>query len=352
MFAKERLLQLLYLLLIGIFALVFIYLLVLLFPVYRSFFALLWRLVLPFLIAAFIAYLLEPLIGKLHEWNIPRGLSILIVYVVFFASVGTLIYQLYPAVIRQLGELKDQLPELSNMYQDMTRKLYHSTSFLPDAVHDQLDRLFNRLEHSMEQLLGTWAGGFTKIFDIIILATIIPVLVFYFLKDYGVMRKFAKACIPDRFHQKVGIVMTATDESLGNYIRGQLLVCLFVGLASYGAFYLLGLKYVLLLAIIMSITNLIPYFGPIIGAVPAILIALSVSGKLVLYVLIAIFVIQLIESNLLSPFIMARSVRIHPVAILFALLLGGEIGGIYGMVVAVPVLTIIHASQREIRKLE
>lgn len=341
---REQTIRLLYMGLLAILLLAIIYFLVLLFPVYRSLLSFLLRLAAPFLVAAFIAYLLEPVIGLLYKWNIPKGLAILIVYIVFFASVGTLCYQMYPALIRQLAELRDQLPELSEMYRELTAKLYASTSFLPDAVHEQLDQLLLRAETLMEEILGKWAGGFTKIFDLIIFLTIIPVLVFYFLKDYELLTSFFKKLIPNKFHKQAGIIVRATDESLGNYLRGQALVCLFVGIASYIVFSMLHLDYALLLAIIMCFTNLIPYFGPIIGAVPALLIALSMSPKFIIYVLISVFAVQLIESNLLSPFIMGRSVRIHPVAILFALLLGGEAGGILGMIFAVPVLTIIQAS--------
>jgi len=350
--AKERLLQLFYWFAAGIAMLVFLYLVVLLFPFYRSFFAMVWRLLAPFLTAALIAYLLEPVIRRLHQWNIQKGLAVLIVYIVFFATTGALLYQVYPAILKQLKDLNDQLPYLLNKYQALVSKLYQSTSFLPEAVHDQLDLFFTGMETKAEQLLGKWAGGFTKILDVMLFMAVIPVLVFYFLKDYELMRKFAKACLPKKYHAKAAIVAAATDESLGGYIRGQMLVCLFVGIASYTVFHVLGIKYPLLLAIIMGITNLIPYFGPIIGAVPAALITLAASAKLVPYVLLGIFAIQLIEGNLLSPLIMGRTIKVHPVAILFALLLGGELGGIFGMIVAVPLLTIINTSYKEFRLLK
>jgi len=92
----------------------------------------------------------------------------------------------------------------------------------------------------------------------------------------------------------------------------------------------------------MGLTNIIPYFGPIIGAIPAIAITLTMSAKLIIFVLLAIFIIQLIESNLLSPYIVGKSINIHPVAIIFALLLGGEISGVIGMILAVPTLTILN----------
>src|SRR5690606_18077961 len=109
---------------------------------------------------------------------------------------------------------------------------------------------------------------------------------------------------------------------LGDYIRGQLIVCLFVSLTAFLVFNFLNIDYALLLAILMGITNIIPYFGPIIGAVPVIVIAFTTTNsvKLVLFALIGIFVIQIIEGNLLSPYIVGKSVAIHPIAIIFALL--------------------------------
>src|SRR5690625_4459200 len=129
--------------------------------------------------------------------------------------------------------------------------------------------------------------------------------------------------------------MHAIDEKLCHYIRGQLIVSGFVGLASFIIFHFLNLDYALILAFILGVTNIIPYFGPIIGAIPAVAIAITVSTQMVI-----IFLIQLIESNFLSPYIVGKSINIHPIAIIFALLLGGQIAGVIGMVLAVPLLTI------------
>src|SRR5699024_3658642 len=139
---------------------------------------------------------------------------------------------------------------------------------------------------------------------------------------------------------QMGRLLHAVDKSLGNYIRGQLIVCLFVGITTWITFELIDVNYPLILGIIMGLTNVIPYFGPIIGLVPAVAIAVTESTKLVIYVLISVLGIQIIESNLLSPYIVGKSINIHPIAIIFALLLGGKVGGIIGMVIAVPTLTI------------
>src|SRR5699024_6347513 len=127
-------------------------------------------------------------------------------------------------------------------------------------------------ETTLEKILEKLLGGFTKIIDLIVFITVIPVLVFYLLKDFDQIKAFFRKMAPKKYRHDTSEVLHAINDRLGNYIRGQLLVCTFVSLASLIAFHLLGIKYALLLAIIMGVTNIIPYFGPIIGAVPAVAI--------------------------------------------------------------------------------
>ncbi|HLR74051.1 MAG TPA: AI-2E family transporter [Virgibacillus sp.] len=341
MFQDKKLRHYIYILIIGILTFLFIFLLVKLFPFYKALISFFWHLFTPFLVACLIAYLLYPIIQTLHEHNIHKGLSILLIYILFFGGTAYLIYRVYPAMIHQLRDFNEHLPQFIRMYEELIYALYDSTSFLPEAVHDQFDQLINRIESSLEKTLGKLLAGFTKIFDLILFLTIIPVLVFYFLKDYEKIKMFFSQFIPKRYRRRAGLLLHAVDESFGNYIRGQLIVSSFVSLTTLIIFHLLKVKYPLLLAIIMGFTNIIPYFGPIIGAVPAVAIALTESVNLVIFVLIAILGIQLIESNLLSPYIVGKSVNIHPIAIIFALLLGGQVSGVLGMILAVPLLTIL-----------
>src|SRR5699024_8325713 len=196
-------------------------------------------------------------------------------------------------------------------------------------------------EKSVQAFLNKITLDFDKIYEFIIILTVIPVLVFYFLKDYDSIKNYIKKLLPKKYHKQASELMYEINHSLGNYNRGQLLISLFISLMTFIVFHFLHMKYSLLLALIMGLTNIIPYFGPIIGAIPAVLIALTMSPKLIIFILLAIFIIQLIENNLLSPYIMGKSIQIHPIAIIFALLLGGQIGGIIGMIFAVPALTIL-----------
>ncbi|WP_067727321.1 AI-2E family transporter [Oceanobacillus damuensis] len=342
MFEDKKRYNLLYWLLIGIVLFIFSYLLVKTMPFYGAFFSFLLTLLVPFIISALIAYLLHPLVEKLHRMNIPRSLAILFIYLIFFGGTGYLIYRGYPAIVHQLEDLNDNLPEFIAMYENLIYQIYNYTSFLPEAVHEKIDDLIVAVESSLEGLLNKLVGGFSKIVDTIILITVIPVLVFYFIKDYGEISKFFTRFIPHKYRDNVSNLMTEIDKGLGGYIRGQLIVSLFVGLTALIMFKLLQIRYALLLALVMGITNIIPYFGPIIGAIPAVTISYTTAGNKVFFVIVAIFAIQIIEGNLLSPYIMGRSIKIHPVAIIFVLLLGGQLFGVWGMMLAVPVLTILR----------
>lgn len=342
MFKDKRLLYSLYFLLIGVVLFIFLYLLVTLFPLYSTLFSFLWKLFLPFIFACLIAYLLFPIIDKLHSYNVHKGFTVILIYVIFLGGTAGLIYLLYPAIVHQLRDLNNYLPQLIAMYEDVIYQVYESTSLLPEAVHDQFDRLINKIESSLENILGKLVGGFTRVFDLIIFISVVPVLIFYFLKDYTKIKSYLTRFIPRKYRRYVRTIMQAVDQGLGNYIRGQLLVSLFVSLMTLIIFELLQVKYALLLAIIMGLTNIIPYFGPLIGSIPAIAITITESTQLVLLTLGATFLIQLIENNLISPYIVGKSINIHPVAIIFVLLLGGQVGGIIGMIIAVPSLTIIN----------
>lgn len=330
-----------YVLLFGIVLLVFSYLLFRTYPFFKMFFHFLWQLFLPFLIAGFLAYLIYPFIIFLHRHHIHKGLAVLLIYILFFGGIGYLFYHVYPLVIHQLKDLTESFPEIFRLYDDMIYKVYDFTSFLPETVHDKLDELLLNIENSLDQLLAKLMNGFMHIFDMVLMLSVIPVLVFYFIKDHQQLKTFFGRFIPEKDRPRVKRMFLEIDESLGGYIRGQLIVCLFVALATLLIFKWLGVPYALLLAVLFGLTNLIPYFGPIIAAVPAIFLAYTISGKLVLYVIISVVFIQVVEGNLLSPYIVGKSVNIHPIAIIFVLLLGSGLFGIIGMIFAVPMLTII-----------
>ncbi|WP_078545450.1 AI-2E family transporter [Litchfieldia alkalitelluris] len=338
---KEIQLKWIYRITIFLLVALLILILVKLSPIWLPILSILKVIFVPFIIAIFITYLLHPFVEKVHARGLPRPIAILIIYLLFFGGVSYGIYRAIPILIVQLRDLVESVPELMETYRTWLQQIEYTTSDLPSGLHAKIDEAFATVERSMDELISRAVTMAKGLFNSIIIIAIVPFIVFYMLKDYDQMKKALWYITPRKWRQPSQLFLKDVDESLGNYIRGQLLVCLIMGLIASIALWLAGMKYPLLLGFIIGITDIIPYFGPIIGAIPAVIIAATISNKMIIIVILIIFGLQFIEGNLLSPLIVGKSLHMHPILIMAALLLGGEIGGVVGLLVAVPILAVV-----------
>ncbi|BCB04931.1 AI-2E family transporter [Bacillus sp. KH172YL63] len=322
----------------------FLYILYLLRPVWHPVLVVIFFSLLPFLIGAFIAYLLHPVVEKLHEAGIHRGIAIMLIYLLFFGGIGYGIYKGTPAIIHQLKDLSENAPLFTKQYQGWLKVVQSETSTWPDGIQDQLEERIDGLEAWVTGLVTVVLATVMKFMNSLLLVAIIPFVSFYLLKDITKVKAFLWRLTPKKWRKSAISFSRDVDESLGGYIRGQLLVCLIIGGLSAGTLWLIGMKYPLILGLIIGVTNVIPYFGPIIGAVPAVLVASTISLDMVMYVVIMVVVLQFLEGNILSPLIVGKSLHMHPLFIMAALILGGEVGGVIGMIVAVPILAVVKVA--------
>lgn len=329
-----------FLLLLFIVIYVFIKLQSLWVPVIEIIFALL----VPFSIAAFITYLLHPIVEYLHEKGLHRGISILIIYLLFFGGIGFAFYRGIPAMIHQLNDLAENAPIFAEQYKQMVNNIMDQTSRWPAGIHERIEDSINGLEQGLDRFLAKTMTFLMNIINSIVTIAVIPFIAFYMLKDFDVLKKAAWYLTPHKWRKPGTKFLHDVDQSLGSYIRGQLLVCFIIGVLSSLFFWIAGIKYSLLLGAIVGITNVIPYFGPIFGAIPAVIIAATISVKMVLISLAIVFSLQFLEGNILSPLIVGKSLHMHPLMIMLALLAGGEIAGIIGLILAVPVLVVLRAA--------
>ena len=303
-----------------------------------------FTLLIPFSVAAFITYLLHPIVEALHSRGLHRGISIMVIYILFFGGAGFALYRGIPALIHQLRDLADNAPVFAAQYKQMVNSIMDQTSRWPAGIHERIEDWINGLEQGLDRFLANTMTFLMDIINSILTIAVIPFIAFYMLKDFDVMKKAAWYLTPSKWRQPGTKFLHEVDKSLGSYIRGQLLVCLIIGVLSTLFFWIAGIKYPLLLGAIVGITNVIPYFGPIFGAIPAVIIAATMSVKMVLISLVIVFSLQFLEGNILSPLIVGKSLHMHPLMIMFALLAGGEIGGIIGLILAVPVLVVLRAA--------
>jgi predicted PurR-regulated permease PerM len=298
----------------------------------------------PFFIGGFITYLLHPFVEKLHKKGLHRGIAIIIIYLAFFGGICYGVYLGVPLLIEQIKDLSDHLPEFATQYRNWVDNLHDSTSRWPDGIQVQIDERIDSFEIWLTHYLEKIINNLMKFINFIFVLAVIPLISFYFLKDIDSVKKAAWYLTPRKWRKQAISFLKDVDESIGGYIRGQLLVCFLIGSISTIAFWLLHINYPILLGLIIGITNIIPYFGPIIGAIPASIIAATISVKYLLFVVIIMFVLQFLEGNVLSPLIVGKSLHLHPLFIILALIVGGEIGGVLGLILAVPVLAIIKVA--------
>lgn len=302
---------------------------------------------LPFLVGAFIAYLLAPFVNQLQRNGLQRWLSVLIIYLLFFGGIGYAIYKGIPAFVQQLKDLSENFPILIEQYEKWAQAIETETKSWPLGIHNRIDESIHGLNKGLENFIERILNFLFWVVDSFVLIILIPFITFYIIKDLDHLKKTFWAFIPEKWQEQVHRFLVNVDQSLGNYIRGQLIVCATIGAISAALFWLIKLKYPLLLGAVIGLTNVIPYFGPIIGAIPVVAIAATSSVQTVIFVIIIVIGLQFLEGNILMPLIYGKTLQMHPLLIMFSILIGGEIGGVIGLIIAVPTVAIIKTAIRQ-----
>lgn len=303
----------------------------------------------PFLIAAFITYLLNPLVERIHARGLHRGVAVFIIYALFFGSIGFALYKGIPTFIDELKDFSENAPLFSEQYRLWLDNIQRETSSWPDGVQERVNDGIGMVEVAVDRFVTKVMTGLLNLANAAVIIALIPFIAFYMIKDYDALRKALWYMTPRKWRKKGIQFLREVDQSLGAYIRGQLFVCFLIGIVSAILFWMIGMKYALLLGIIIGITNVIPYFGPLIGAFPAVMIAATTSIKMVVMTIVIVLVLQFIEGNLLGPVIVGKTLQMHPLVIMFGLLIGGEIGGIIGLILIVPVFAIMKIAIIQVR---
>ncbi|WP_166238738.1 AI-2E family transporter [Paenibacillus turpanensis] len=294
----------------------------------------------PFVVAMIISYVLNPIVNMLSRRKVPRTIAVLLIYAVFIASVTIIVMNLIPMFLKQLNELNEHLPELTMTAQMIVNDVNDST-WLPEGVRSGLNRALAGMENALSDAISRFVNGIGATINFLLAAFIIPFLAFYMLKDIQLIEKTVLTFVPMDHRRQTIRLVNDIDKALGNYIRGQFIVCLIIGLCAFIGYWLIGMPYPLLLASVVALFNIIPYLGPFFGAAPAIILASTISWQMVLMVAGVNVVCQVLEGNVVSPQVVGRSLHLHPLLIIFALLAGGEIGGVIGLILAVPVFAVI-----------
>lgn len=335
-------------------ALSVIYMLWLIRPVIGGIYAFLKAVLAPFIIAMIISYVLNPIVSLLGRRKVPISVAVLLIYAVFLASVTIILMNLIPMFMSQVLELNEHMPEFTMRAQTMIDS-FNDNEMLPESVRSGINHSLYKMETGIANWVSNYIDNLGSKINMVFLAFIIPFLAFYILKDFRLIEKTVLAVVPKTHRRHVIKLLLEIDDALGNYIRGQFLVCVIVGTFAYIGYWIIDMPYPLLLACVVAVFNIIPYLGPYFGAAPAVVMAASISWKMVLYVILVNWICQLLEGNVISPQVVGRTLHMHPLVIIFVLLVGGELAGIIGLILAVPFFAVLkviftHLSQYYIQR--
>jgi putative permease len=303
----------------------------------------------PLLASLVIAYLLDSLASQLRDRGVPNMAAVLLVFMLFLAILWACFFWLLPLLTRQMAQLFQQVPL---MVGEVQRALLQLPEKYPAFVSEQQVRdvfagFNSELIRFGQRLLSFSVTSLMTLITIVIYLVLVPILVFFLLKDKEVLIQWIAGFLP-KDRRLTHEVWVEVDRQIGNYVQGKFVEILIVGVVTWVAFRFLGLQYAVLLAALTGISVLIPYVGAIVVTVPVALVAYFQFGlaPYFYYVMIAYTVIQFLDGNLLVPVLFSEVVNLHPVAIIAAILLFGGLWGFWGIFFAIPLATVIQAILR------
>ncbi len=290
------------------------------------------------LISITLASALEPLVEMLLQWRIPRSVSVVAVYIVALAFVVSIGFLVTPPVIQQFQQVTNNDFLASEISSKIGPNSFLSDFNLTEIVSKNVQSLANQFNDLSENFFSRTLGVFNGFIEIVT----VLVVSFYLLAEKNGMKNFVYTLAPKESQPKILHIVTRIQKKIGLWMIGQIIVSAIIFAITFIALTVLGIKYALVLAILSGFFELIPYIGPFVAAIPAIFFAFLQSPTLAVVVMIMYIVLSKIEGYVLVPKIMQKTVGVSPLVILLAILIGFKLAGIFGILLAVPVVAVIQ----------
>jgi predicted PurR-regulated permease PerM len=305
----------------------------------------------PFVVGLLLVYLLDPPVRWLAGRGVPRPLAIAIVYVVAVVAIVEFLNLTLTPLIDELVRFFEDLPQLATQLQEQLQRLteLYSRIQLPEAIREWTDSLIDGLAEGgagsfdPSILLGVLTGA-TNFLGGLFGYLLLPVWVFFLLKDRVSLTRAFDRAMPATWRFDVWAVVRITQRVFGQWVRAQLILGVTVGIFTFAGLILLSVtvdpvfgRYAVLLSITAGILELLPIIGPIIAAVPAVLLAATAGVEAVVAALVLYTLVQQVENNLLVPKIQGDAVELHPAAVIVAIVVGGALAGLLGAILALPI---------------
>lgn len=304
------------------------------------------------IIALILSYILDPFVNRLQRMGLNRivgislTLSAVILIIVYIST------NVFPLFVAEMVELANSLNirNIEMIASSIESRLIQQFTFIPEnVIEDNIASIVTELFDfsKLTTVVSDALGLFTNIFSAIL---VVPFAAFFFLKDGTKIRRDLLTLVPNKYFETTLTLIDKVEKRLGMYFRSVLAQSFLVAFSSWATLSVAGLDNSLSVGISVGVANTIPYFGPIIGYILSVIISIIETGNfsLVLVCMIAIFIVQLLDNLVFQPFLFSRSADMHPVAILFIILIGAETAGILGMLVAIPIATVVKITINQV----
>lgn len=302
-------------------------------------------------IAMLLSYMLDPVVNRMQAAGMNRTFAITVTLASVILIIVWISTSVIPIIANQMAGLTRQLnvDTLIFVATQIETLIRENFEFIPEGyLRDNITLLAENFFNMgrFTDLLGNMIGIFTNLFAAFL---VIPFATFFFLKDGYRIRRDILSLVPNKYFETTLSLVDKIETRLGYYFRSVTIQCSLVGIVSWIALSLAGLNNAVSVGITIGVANSIPYFGPIIGYIMSIVIAIIETGdfSLVIPCILAVFSAQVLDNLVFQPLIFSKSADIHPVAILFIILIGAQTAGILGMLVAIPIATIIKITIKQ-----
>jgi predicted PurR-regulated permease PerM len=292
-----------------------------------------------------LTFVLKPSVDYLENLGAARWLSIMIVFTGLGSVVALLVFLVLPVIATQIAQIAAAFSKerLTMMLNDISVQISHQIPFLQsEAILEKLNSALITFGDTAGQSLSTALGTAASM-------AIVPFVTFFLLNDYYVMQKTFIRNMPNKYFEMTLNVIHKIEDQLSKYIRGTVIESLFVAVLYSIAYYYLGIKYATVLGLIGGITNIIPFAGPFIGGIPTLLITIIQFGDLRMFlpIIVTTIVVQQVDQMVIQPAVFSKIMNIHPLTMFLVILLGNEMLGMMGMILAIPIYTILFVTAKE-----
>lgn len=295
----------------------------------------------PIIVAYVFYYMLNPLVNFFSK-KISRFFASLLAILVGVITILVVIIGVVPIIVEQTQNLITALPRYIEIVKGYLEE-YSDNAYVQVVVEYVNTNLnVSKISERLISIATSVAQGVvSSISSTASVLVTMPFVLFFLLKDASQFNKFVISLLPKKFEKPVAETIDEIDDKVGSYIQGQMLVSLCIGVMLFIGYNVIGLHYAFSLATIAAFLSIVPYLGPAIAITPAMLVAASTSWVMVVKMLVVWGIVQFLEGNIISPNIMGRSMNMHPLTVIFVILIGVNISGVVGAILGIPVYSIL-----------